>query len=83
MKQTFNVQVDYTEPEFQRRSAKAPAEYSYTYRGIEAFSVDEAIRIALKDFQETARCSRVGWRRCVERVTVSEVEFPAFGGSVS
>ena len=74
MKQTFDVRVVYTEPEFQRRTAVAPEEYSYTYHGVEAFSADEAVGIALREFEETARCSRVGWRRCVERITISGVE---------
>ena len=68
----YQVRIVYTEPEFQRRTPDAPPEYSYTYFDISADSADEAIRRAVDDFWETARCSRVGWRRCIERVVVLE-----------
>jgi hypothetical protein len=68
----YQVRIVYTEPEFQRRTPDAPSEYSFTYFDIAADSRVEAIRRAVDDFWETARCSRVGWRRCIERVTVLE-----------
>ena len=74
MKTIFDVLVVYTEPEFQRRTANAPAEYSYVYADVEALSPDDAVRIALEDFRRTARLSRVSWRRNVERITVHGVE---------
>jgi len=66
----YRVRIVYTEPEFQRRTPGAPAAYSFTYFGIAARSPEEAIQEALRDFQETAWRSRVGWRRCVESVTI-------------
>jgi len=78
----YDVRVVYTEPEFQRRTPTAPAEYSFTYLAIAARSPEEAIRMALRDFRETARLSRVGWRRCIERVIVldrSRVELERAG----
>jgi hypothetical protein len=66
----YSVRVVYTEPEFQRRTPAAPDEFSFTYSAIAARSPEEAMRRALQDFRETAWLSRVGWRRCVERVTV-------------
>ena len=68
----YQVRIVYTEPEFQRRTPDAPSEYSFTYFDIAADSPDEAIQRAVDDFWETARCSRVGWRRCIERVAVLE-----------
>ena len=67
----YQVRIVYTEPEFQRRTPDAPSEYSFTF-DIAADSSDEAIQRAVDDFWETARCSRVGWRRCIERVIVLE-----------
>ena len=66
----YDVRVVYTEPEFQRRTPCAPAEYSFTYLGIAARSPEEAVDAALQDFWETARLSQVSWRRRVERVNV-------------
>jgi hypothetical protein len=68
----YQVRIVYTEPEFQRRTPDAPSEYSFTYFDIAADSREEAIQRAVVDFWETARCSRVSWRRCIERVTVLE-----------
>src|SRR3989442_14216882 len=80
----YDVRVVYTEPEFQRRTPCAPAEYSFTYLGIAARSPEEAVDAALQDFRETARLSRVSWRRRVERVNVQpsrrSVWNPASGG---
>ena len=66
----YDVRVVYTEPEFQRRTPAAPAEYFFTYLAMAARSPEEAMRMALEDFWETAWLSRVCWRRCVQRVTV-------------
>jgi len=68
----YQVHIVYTEPEFQRRTPGAPSEYSFTYFGIVARSREEAVELAVRDFWDTARCSRVGWRRCIERVTILE-----------
>src|SRR2546425_182244 len=66
----YDVRVVYKEPEFQRRTPCAPTEYSFTFFGVAARSTEEAVDAALRDFRETARLSRVSWRRRVERVTV-------------
>jgi len=82
----YDVRVVYTEPEFQRRTPAAPAEFSFTYVAIAARSPETAMRMALRDFEETAWLSRVGWRRCVERVTVlagSEVALERAGDDLS
>ena len=68
----YKVRIVYTEPEFQRRTPGAPAEYSFTWFGIVARSREEAVAQAVRDFWDTASHSRVGWRRCIERVTVLE-----------
>jgi hypothetical protein len=68
----YKVRIVYTEPEFQRRTPGAPAVYSFTYFGIVARSPEEAVEAAVQDFRDTAWRSRVGWRRCIERVTVLE-----------
>jgi len=82
----YDVRVVYTEPEFQRRTPAAPAEFSFTYLAIAARSPEQAMRMALREFRETAWLSRVGWRRCVERVTVlagSEVALERAGDDLS
>ena len=66
----YDVRVVYTEPGFQRRTPCAPSEYSFTFFGVAARSPEEAVDAALQDFWETARLSRMSWRRCVERVNV-------------
>ena len=68
----YKVRIVYTEPEFQRRTPGAPAEYSFTYSGIVARSPEEAVEMAVRDFRDTASHSRVGWQRCIERITVLE-----------
>lgn len=73
----YDVRFEYTEPEFQRRMADAPRRYSFTFFRIAAPSPHDAASIALKDFREMAFLSRVGWRRCVRRITVLNPAGPA------
>lgn len=68
----YQVRIVYTEPEFQRRTPGAPAEYSFTYFGITASSAEEAVDLAVRNFWDTAWRSRVGWRRCIEKTVVVE-----------
>ena len=69
-KARYSVRVVYTEPEFQRRTAGAPAEYCFTFEDIPAGSPADAVRVAVREFWETAACSRVTWRRFISRISV-------------
>jgi len=66
----YTVRVTYTEPEFQRRTPDAPAEYRFDYPDIPASSPAAAIQSAVWNFRHMARLSRVGWRRCIQRVSI-------------
>ena len=73
----YDVRFEYTEPEFQRRTADTPRRYSFTFFRIAAPSPHDAAARALQDFREMAFLSRVGWRRCVRRITVLNPAGPA------
>jgi len=69
-KARYSVRVVYTEPEFQRRTAGAPAEYCFTFEDFPAGSPADAVRLAIREFWTTASCSRVSWRRFISRISV-------------
>jgi hypothetical protein len=66
----YSVRVVYTEPEFQRRTPDAPTEYHFDYPDIPAGSPAAAIDSAVRNFWHTASLSRVGWRRCIQSVSI-------------
>jgi hypothetical protein len=78
-----SVRVVYTEPEFQRRTPGAPAEYRFDYQDIPATSAEEAIATALREFWYMASMSRVGWRRCIQSVSVLDRSRPLNGRRTS
>lgn len=71
-----SVRVVYTEPEFQRRTPGAPAEYRFDYQDIPAASAEEAIAAAIHEFWRVASLSRVGWRRCIQSVSLLDKMSP-------
>ena len=72
----YSVRVVYTEPEFQRRTPDAPDEYVFDYPNIPAGAPAAAIDMAVRYFWHTASLSRVGWRRCIRRVSIVDRERP-------
>ena len=72
----YSVRVVYTEPEFQRRTPDAPDEYLFDYPDIPAPSPAAAIAAAVRNFWQTARLSRVSWRRCIRRVSILDRKRP-------
>jgi len=67
----FEVRILYREPLFDLWSGRKPGSpFVARYRGIEAGSHREAVRIAETRFESTARESQVRWHREVIEVLV-------------
>lgn len=66
----YRVRIEYTEPEFHRRNPHCPEAYTALFDCADAGSRREAIDMALMDFDQYARMSRVRWRRIVRAITV-------------
>ena len=65
----YRVRIDYREPTYEARYGPKRAPYSWTYE-IMAPDEQEAARLALLEFQDTARVSSVGWIREVVAIQV-------------
>lgn len=73
----FVVRIEYTEPEFQRRTPGAPAFYTAVFDHPEAATRDEAIRSALAGWSFCTAHSGVGWRRVIRSIRVRRRAKPA------
>jgi hypothetical protein len=72
----YRVTIRYREPGFERRLGRSGAEaYRWTYR-IEAIDVEAARQDAVRQFEDTAKQSQVGWRRDIVGVDVEPGEPP-------
>jgi hypothetical protein len=67
LRDTYRVTIYYREPTYELAAGRRAEPYSWTFE-VEAFSADSARREALREFDELARISSVGWVRRVERV---------------
>lgn len=65
----YRVRIDYREPTYEARAGQKRSPYSWTYEVVAA-NENEAARMALREFRETARVSSVGWFREVVAVHV-------------
>jgi hypothetical protein len=67
MKDLYKVTVYYREPTYELATGPRAEPYSWTFE-IEALSAEAARNEAMRQFDELARISSVGWVRRVERV---------------
>ena len=69
-RRSYSVIIPYREPTFELRRG-APRETPFTARyEVEASTEDEAVELAIHEFQQTARDSSVGWIREIERAGI-------------
>lgn len=67
MRETYRVTIYYREPTYELATGRRREPYSWTFE-VESHSVEAARREAMREFDELARISSVGWVRRVERV---------------